>query len=171
MKEQVVDFTPGEAQSISAAKYYKTIADELIDSFLDDSTEIHCLVNYPGDIVVPMKFFIKPGTDLAFVSRLVRIINNHSVHLGECNSPKGVVSVLRAMQARSKDYGYVSFLVEAYPMDSVFPLEEKPVLALYVEGGVLQMLWRPTMLLVPVEDGGYGLAIASKGSYLIRLAA
>jgi len=170
MSKLVVDFTPGEAQSISAAHYYKTIADELIDPFLDEATEIHCLMSYPRQVVVPMKFFIKSGTDLALVGRLVRVINNHSVHLGECKKPEGVVSILRAIQTRSKDYGYVTFLVEAYPLDSAFPLKEKPTLSLYVAGGVLQMLWRPTMLLVPIESGEYGLTIASKGSYLIRAA-
>ena len=168
-----IERAEGDTQYRTASDYFSSL---IHDRVLEHSGDLHCTQQlfHVGDPVSRVVSIWQQGEDpkpeeihLVMVQRMLKTINR----LHHCDgSPEAVEVAIRSLPHHLESPTSRTFFIEAYQTEKR-PVqgERRSGIFLGVVDNDVEFLDADDLMFIRLEPGLFGLAVADKGSYLVRI--
>lgn len=163
-------YKAGEAQSRAAGRYFELVATELLGTRLDGLDARPLVITQDDEQPMPLRLWSTSDPtpeNLGDLVPWIRQVHSEMHDLG-LRATRPSMAAAFAQQWMETRHGDRTFFAEMLDPAHAFSPDEDNVLSVGVIGGETVLLSARNVMFVKLARDQFGLAIASKGSFLIE---
>jgi len=165
-----VSFKPGMKQSLLAARYFNTTAEEAMDGLIASATPRQYLISVQDGTSLRVRIWSEIGLEEEQMGELLDWLRGvqgdiRTIQSGSTNAHDHASVVEKWVAER---HGIADLFLEQLDPTTSSKADMEPDLSLGVLGGRTVMISTNTLMFSRLQEGVFGLSIAQRGSYLIE---